>query len=79
MKWKRIAAIALSVTLVMSGITLNASVSSVESDTLVANGGFEETKTGEDGKTGLVGWIAKPINQNNGSVKQMEKCTKKHQ
>ena len=73
MKWKRIAAIALSVTLVMSGITLNAPVSSAESDTLVANGGFEETKTGEDGKTGLVGWIAKPINQNNGSVKQRKK------
>lgn len=73
MKWKRITAIVFSATLVMSGLTLSGAVPNAETNALVENGGFEETEAGEDGKTGLVGWIARPINQSNGSFKQMEK------
>ena len=70
---KRGIALLAAMVLVVSGSSMDTLYSSAKSDNLITNGDFEEVETGEDGKRGLIGWIGKPVNQNNGSFGQKQK------
>ena len=70
---KRGIALLAALVFIVSGSSIDTLRSSAKSDNLVINGDFEEVQSGEDGKQGLVGWIAKPVNQNNGSFGQEKK------
>ena len=70
---QRLWAMLLVIVLVISGISFPGMHSRAETVQLVKNGDFEEVVKDDDGNVGLSGWVAKNVNQSNGSFKQGKK------
>lgn len=71
--WRRIFAGTLAVALTVTGLSWEGIFVDAKKTTLVHNGDFETVVQGDDGTTGLSGWIAKQMSQDNGSLSQGKK------